>query len=586
MKASPGASPVRPQRRINLMSEFGRFAPNRVFFALLMGTLSGCLYALAIPLILSALRDPSDGLAYANEVVERIAGLRVSHVRLAEFFLFFCVFILLTRAAASIIVARVSMDLSASLRGRLCERIVRSGYPQIEALGQAKLTVAVTDDVRHIIAGAEVLPQFLINSVMLLGIFGFLAYINTHIFVFVLGTVVFGIISFHIPVYFANRDFHRARQLYDILEKGVRGLILGVKELQLDRQKRKGYFDQILKPCDRELLGAEKRAMTTLLAANSYGDLLFFFVIGAITFVFVNYHEISGDELVAVVMVLLYITSPIAVILNLLPRMSMASVSLKKIEEILGELPEQSEPEHQFTERPWQTVTFEAAGYQHRGDKECDGFFVGPLDFSLRKGEITFIVGGNGSGKSTLCKMLSLHYPPLLGRIVFGDHPVDEESVEDLRQGIATVFSDFYLFDRLLSPMDEAKLATAHHYLRDFKLDHKVRIEDGIFSTTDLSDGQRKRLALVVSFVDDKELYLLDEWAADQDPAFKKVFYLEILRDLKAQGKAVVVVSHDDRYFHVADQLLIMEDGKVIETCRQDCLSPASGAAAGNAMPA
>jgi len=389
---------VNPRRKISLLSEFGRFAPNRVFLAVLMGALSGALYALAIPVILSSLRDPTDGLAHAGESIVRIMGIQVSHVPLAEFFLVFFGAILITRATASIMIARVSMELSTSLRERLCERIVKSAYPQIEALGQARLTVAITDDVRRIIGGAEVLPQLLINGVMLLGIFGFLAYINIHVFYFVLGAVLFGAISFQIPVLFASRDMHRARLLYDTLEKGVRGLILGVKELQLDREKRKGYFRQILDPCNRDLLSAEKRAMTTLLAANSYGDLLFFFAIGAISFVFVNYHEITGEELVAVVMVMLYITGPVAVILNFLPRMSMASVSLRKIEEILGELPEQNERERAIQARPWRHVCFESATYRHRSDKSHDGFCVGPLDFVVQKGEITFIVGGNGSG--------------------------------------------------------------------------------------------------------------------------------------------------------------------------------------------
>ena len=576
----------RPRRRIGLMSEFGRFAPNRVFLAVLAGALSGCLYALAIPLILSALHGPENGLAYAGAEVHRFLGFQVSHVRLATFFALFCVLILITRASAAIIVARVSMELSASLRERLCQRVARSSYPELEALGQARLTVAVTDDVRRIIGGAEVVPQLLINGVMLIGIFGFLCYINTHVFVFVLEALVFGVVTFHIPVLFANRHFHRARQLYDTLEKGVRGLILGIKELQLDRHKRERYFEQVLRPCERELLGAEKRAMTTLLAANSYGDLLFFFAIGAIAFVFVNYHEISSQDLVAVVMVLLYISGPIAVILNTLPRMSMAAVSLRKIEEILGELPEHVEAERPLRERRWHNLSFASAGYQHRTDKAHDGFTVGPLDFTIRKGEITFIVGGNGSGKSTLCKMLSLHYPSATGHIQFDDQVLDVECVDDYRQNIATVFSDYYLFDRLLTPVDDTHLAKANGYLQELAIDHKVQIKDGIFSTTDLSDGQRKRLALVVSFLDDKQLYLLDEWAADQDPVFKKVFYTQILQDLKAQGKAVVVVSHDDRYFHVADQLLIMEDGKIIEKRRGDGASHLTGAEAVAAMPA
>ncbi|MFC3653324.1 cyclic peptide export ABC transporter [Dyella humi] len=566
----------RPRSRVGLLSGLGRFAPNRVFFSVLLGALSGCLYALAIPIILSSLREPDDGLTYAGAIVTRVAGIEVSHVRLAAFFMLLCVLILISRALAVTIMARVSLDLATRLRNRLCRRIVRSAYPQLELLGQARLMVAVTDDVRRIVAGAEVVPQLLINGVTLLGLLAFLSYIDTRIFVFVLEAVVFGIITFQIPVLIANRYFRIARQLHDSVEKGVRNLILGVKELQIDRQKREGYFSQVLEPCDRKLLAAEKRAMTTLFMANSYGDLLFFFAIGTVAFVFVNYHEISSGDLVAVVMVLLYITAPITVILNMLPRMSMASVSLKKIEEVLGELPEEDEFEQPLCERHWQAISFDDASYRHRNDKAHDAFVVGPLSFSIRKGEITFIVGGNGSGKSTLCKMLSLHYPSTSGCITFGEHAVDTSSIDDLRQGIATIFSDFHLFDRLLCPVDEEKLVSINHYLREFELDSKVQVLDGVFSTTDLSDGQRKRLALVVSFVDNKQLYLLDEWAADQDPVFKKVFYTEILQDLKAQGKAVVVVSHDDRYFHVADQLLIMEDGKLVEKRRKPATTTAT----------
>jgi putative ATP-binding cassette transporter len=565
---TPGTS-KEPRRRLELISGFSHFAPNRVFLSVLLGALSGCLYALALPLILSSVGKTDGGLAYARATVTRILGLDVSHARLAGFFLLICLLILVTKASAAIIMTHVSLDLSAKLRDRLCRRIVQSDYPQLEALGQARLMVTVTADVRRIVSGAEVVPQLLTNGVMLLGLLSFLCYIDTHVFIFVLEAMAFGIASFQVPILFANRHFRAARELYDAVEKGVRDLVLGVKELQIDRQKREEYFSRILIPGDRELLTVEKRAITTMFLANSYGDLLFFFAIGSVAFIFVNYHDISSSDLIAVVMVLLYITAPIAIILNALPRMSMAKASLRKIEEILGELSEQHESDQPLRERHWDHIAFEGATYRHVDEDPQEGFVVGPLDFSIHKGEITFLVGGNGSGKSTLCKMLSLHYPPASGGIRYGEHAVDRESLDDLRQGIAMIFSDFHLFDRLLCPVDDAKLALIDHYLRRFGIDDKVHLRDGMFSTTDLSDGQRKRLALVVSFVDNKELYLLDEWAADQDPAFKKVFYTEILQDLKQRGKAVVVVSHDDRYFHVADQLLMMQEGNIVEVRRK-----------------
>jgi len=558
----------RPRRPISLMSGFGRFAPNRVFISLFLGALSGCLYALAIPLILSSVSKPDDGLAYSTAAIVRIIGIDVSHARLAGFFLLVCLLILVTRALAAIIMTRVSLDLATALRHRLAYRIVRSTYPKLEDLGQSKLMVTLTADVRVIVAGAEVVPQLLTNGVMLAGLLAFLSYIDTRVFIFVLEATAFGVVTFQLPVMLANRHFRRSRKLYDDVEKGLRGLVLGVKELQLDRRKRDGYFSKILVPGDQDLLATDKRARTILFVANSYGDLLFFFAIGTIAFVFVNYHSIAASDLIAVVMVLLYMTTPISIILNALPRLSMASVSLRKIEEVLGELPENVEVERSLQPRPWNKVSFDKVTYKHRSSKSHESFVVGPLDFSVEKGQITFIVGGNGSGKSTLCKILSLHYPPESGQIRFGDHQVDEHSGDDLRQGIAMIVSDFHLFDRLLYAVDDDQLALINHYLKKFGIADKVSVNDGVFSTTELSDGQRKRLALVASFVDDKELYLLDEWAADQDPAFKKVFYTEILQDLKARGKAVVVVSHDDRYFDVADQIIIMEEGHIIEQRR------------------
>ena len=548
-----------------LLTEFGKFAPNRVSFAVILGMLSGALYSLAIPLILSSLREPGNGLHYVESNVTKVWGLAVSDVKLAVFFLLFCGLILVTRALSSIMLAAVSLELTSSLRMRLCDRIARAPYPVIESLGQSRLTVVVTDDVRRLIDGAETLPLLLINGVMLIGIFGFLCYLNSDVFIFVLEAVAIGIVTFQLPIALAGRYFSRARDYYDETEKGLRGLILGIKELKLDRKKRTKYFHEVLNSNEQKLVNAEKKAITTLIAANSYGDMLFFFAIGSVTFIFVNYHALTAEELIAVVMVLLYITSPIAIILNSLPRIAMAAVSLERVERIFGELPSGIVKEHTPSKHDWQDLSFNNVCYRHKGDSHHDGFSVGPINFEIRKGEITFLVGGNGSGKSTVCKMLSLHYPPAEGEIRFGEHTVAETSIEDFRQDIAIVFSDYYLFDRLLCEANEAQLALADHFLEKFDLKHKVNIKDGLFSTTDLSDGQRKRLALVGALIDNKAMYILDEWAADQDPIFKKVFYTEILLMLKMQGKAVVIVSHDDRYFHLADQLLIMEDGKLVE---------------------
>jgi len=105
----------------------------------------------------------------------------------------------------------------------------------------------------------------------------------------------------------------------------------------------------------------------------------------------------------------------------------------------------------------------------------------------------------------------------------------------------------------------------AEKYLDRLEISHKVSIEGGAFSTIDLSAGQRKRLALVQAYLENRPVMVFDEWAAEQDPTFRRVFYTEILPDLKRQGKTLIVISHDDRYFHLADRRITLRGGRVAD---------------------
>lgn len=140
---------------------------------------------------------------------------------------------------------------------------------------------------------------------------------------------------------------------------------------------------------------------------------------------------------------------------------------------------------------------------------------------------------------------------------------ITDASREWYRQQFSVVFSDFYLFDRLLGLDDFNRDRQTQDYLEQLHLEHKVKINNGAFSTTALSQGQRKRLALLTAYLEDRAIYVFDEWASDQDPAFKKIFYMQLLPELRSRGKAIVVVSHDDRYFDQADRIVKLDYGKV-----------------------
>jgi putative ATP-binding cassette transporter len=207
-------------------------------------------------------------------------------------------------------------------------------------------------------------------------------------------------------------------------------------------------------------------------------------------------------------------------------------------------------------------IRFEGVSFTYRDPDGNATFQAGPIDGEVRRGEILFLIGGNGSGKTTFLKLFTALYWPAQGAIRVDDVQIGPANIQSYRNLFSAIFSDFHLFDKLHGLADAAP-ERVNALLRLMELSHKTAFGGGRFSNTHLSTGQRKRLALVVSYLEDKPVYIFDEVAADQDPHFRRYFYETLLPELKSTGKTVVVVTHDDRYFHVADRVLQMDYGKL-----------------------
>jgi putative ATP-binding cassette transporter len=553
---------------MKLFDAFSRKSPNKVFLSIILGGLAGVSYAFLIPIVLASLAPETQGFRPVLPETTSFFFWELSRPRFAAVFLVTCVFILVARSISQVVLSRVSMDVTSELRIMMYRRIARAPIAALESMGSAKLLAALTTDVPRVVMGARILPDLLTNAITLIGMLSYLWYLNTDVFVFVMGAILFGATTYQIPMLLGRRYLAKSRQHIDELQESMRGLIYGAKELKLDAGKREAYFEEILIASEQSVLAADKTGHTIIRVAMNYGDLLSFFVIGAASFIMVNHTAIANDQLVGVIMALLYVTGPMSMLLNFVPQIAVARVSLNKVNTLFKQIPE--EPvSHSDLEMPkeWSVMRLEQVAYQYETKTGDAGFSVGPVDLEIARGEVTFIVGGNGSGKSTMSKIITQHYMPTHGALYFDDEKVTVENLSLYREDMAAIYSDYYLFDRVLRGgrrRDDMLQQRVDTMLKDFALDHKVTFRAGKFSSIALSDGQKRRLAMIVSFIDDKKLYLLDECAADQDPHFKQVFYRQVLPQLRAQGKAVVVISHDDRYFDVADKLVVMEDGKII----------------------
>lgn len=553
---------------MNLLQLFSKHAPNKIFLAVFTGTASGIAYAMLIPVVMTALTFAPDRLIVDGGQVYRVLGVDVAHPKFAALFLVLCLLILVMRTFSQVLLVRISMDVTTELRQKLYSRISNTSISYLEQSNSGRLIQTMTTDVQRIVFGAGVFPDLLIQASSFFGLMFFLAYLNTKIFIFVVLILLFGVLTFQLPMIIGTKYFERARNHMDQLQEGFRGLVDGAKELKLGRNKHQHFMKHQLLQEEKQVVRLEKTGFTIIKITQNYGDLLSFFAMGIVGFIYVNYHAVPVSELAAVIMVLLYISGPVAFMLNALPELSRANISLQKFLSLSEELPEEEVSQELHPVPEWSTMNFKSVTYQHLGgNSDSKAFSIGPIDAQIKRGEITFIVGGNGSGKSTFSKTVSLHYPITSGEMSFDDVKISPENINSYRQQIACIYSDYYLFQYLHSDAssDPETIKLIDSYLDALELKDKVTFKDGQFSTLKLSDGQRRRLALLVAFLDNKSLYIFDEWAADQDPYFKEIFYFNILPKLKEQGKAVVAISHDDRYFHVADQILVMESGKLVE---------------------
>ncbi len=552
---------------MTLFGSFSEKAPNKIFFSMILGVVAGLSYSMLIPIILTTIGSDNGLILEAPREPTEFLFFEVSNHQLALLFVLACLVILVARTASQLLMIHTALDVTASIRLKLYRRIMKAPTHELEKLGSSRILAVLTNDVDAVINGASSIPGLLVNSMTLLGLLSFLLFLNIQVFLIVIAAIVVGGALYQIPMMVAGKYFRKLRENVDKLYDAMCGLIYGSKELKLNHKKRTAYYGDVLVSGEEDVKKSEMQAQTIARVGITFGDLISFFVIGVVTFVLVNYYAISSQTLIGTIMAILYISGPVSIIMNAVPEVIRARVSLKRVNDFTEKMMKEESREDLIALPDWSTIRFQQVAFQY--DDAVNNFALGPLDLEINKGEITFVVGGNGSGKSTLSKIMSLHYRPRSGQIYFGNTEVTNDTITSCREAISAIFSDFYLFDRLLGKVDAEQQVKVDNYLQELRIDKKVSVEDGFFSTTSLSDGQKKRLALLVEFIEDKEVYIFDEWAADQDPTFKDVFYHQILPDLKGKGKAVIVISHDDRYFHVADSLITMDEGVIGEAIYQ-----------------
>jgi putative ATP-binding cassette transporter len=455
---------------------------------------------------------------------------------------------------------KITNGLMYDLRIGLIKNIFSTAYRRFEDLDKGKIYTTLNDDVSTIGSSTGMFVAVVTSVITVLGAFTYMATIAA--WATVITICILGLLC-GIGIYIAKKTrvyFEQARDVQNVFIRLIHGIVNGYKEIVLHRKKMLAYRKDVVE-CADAYRTKVSRADVRSLDSGLIGESLLVILLGFAAFGMKDlFPDIQTYHILSFIMVLLYLIGPVNAILASIPRFTQVMVSWHRIKDFSKAtlVTEKPGPEVSAGVRAVNSFRVRGVEFKYKQDNEMENFGIGPIDLEVYAGQILFIIGGNGSGKTTLAKLLTGLYPPDKGEILINGRVTEGR---ELSEYFSTVFSPPYLFEKLYNVNTEDCKLLVDHYLSLLNLENKVTIDNSEYSTIDLSAGQRKRLALLQCYLEESPIYLFDEWAADQDPDYRRFFYRVLLPEMRKKGKIVIAITHDDHYFDVADKVLKMDQG-------------------------
>lgn len=454
------------------------------------------------------------------------------------------------------------------VRVRLGDMICRSDLLPLEHIGRSVIYSSISKETLTISQAAAALMLGCQSVILVVFAMLYVAWLSTAAFVV---AVLF--IALAISVHMSrqtkiNADLHEALEWENRVMDAMTDMLSGFKEMKMSSARSAELFAHLQATSDT-VVEVKTRVQNNFAVHITYSQMIFYLMLGCMVFLVPRLSATYPDVVIKVTSAVMFIVGPISAAVTSVPLLNNANAACESIYRLEAALSQSMsrEKENHLQLKTFEAIHFEGVMFQYvdptESRRNASIFTIGPIDLSIRKGELIFIAGGNGSGKSTLLRLLTALYYPNRGTIRLDRMVLSDANYIAYRDLFSVVFADYHLFRRLygIHPVDPNRVAELLH---DLGLEDKTSLVNGEFDTLELSSGQRKRLAMLIVLLEDKPILAFDEWAADQDPEFRRRFYEEILPQLKAQGKTIIAATHDDRYFHVADRVIRMEEGQIV----------------------
>lgn len=482
---------------------------------------------------------------------------------------------LIFRNGAALFPAYAGMRIMTRLRIALCRKILATPLEEVDRRGPPNVLTMLTNDIPQLNTTLVVMPTVLVEATVFLFGIAYLAYLSWVVLALTLSLMILGVVLYLFFFVSGVRYTTRVRDEFTSFNEYTHALVFGLKELKLNGIRRRWFGRAAIQASSTRVARYNFIERLWYTAADNVGQFTLSLLIGCLLFAAPMVSALDPKVMTASVLAVLYIMGPLSLLVGAMPVLAAGRIACGRLAEF-GFSINDPHPERVEVEVPkvhlldhkksWDSIELKDVRMHYHDQHAGAGFSLGPIDLSVQSGELIYIVGGNGCGKSTLAKVICGLYIPQSGEVLLDGTTITEDSRSDYRDLFSAVFSDFHLFNRLIGPNEEeGSPALAQKYLETLGLADKIKIDGLGYSTMKaLSYGQQKRLALVCAYMEDRPVYVLDEWAADQDPPFKKFFYEELLPDLKRRGKTVLIITHDDQYFQLADRIIKLADGHIV----------------------
>jgi len=463
---------------------------------------------------------------------------------------------------SQVLIVHITQKITGGMLLKLSHSILAAPLLELEKIGRDRIIAVITEDVYSVARGFFAAPDIFLHSAILIGCFVYLAWMSIVAFLWVLAFLVIVVFAYA-KAHAKAMDFMRLSMLQrDILRRHIGALTTGTKELKLNYRRRHEFLDRHFYSAVQRYFKHNLSAIAIYTAVSSGYEFMFWLAVGLIAFVLFPWLKLPQTTAVSFALVLIYMLREAAMLAHTAPALAQVHVRIESIQRLGLKLSEHASAEGVPSPIPsWKNIELHDVVLNYGNQDDSSSFRLGPISLNLYPGEIVFVVGGNGCGKTTLAKVISGLYIPTEGEILLDGTKIDDNNRVSYSELFSAIFADFYLFDSLLGFDGPNRDRDAERYVAKLRLESKVKFDDGRFSTLDLSQGQRKRLALLVTYLENRPVCILDEWAADQDSVFREYFYRELLPAMKQAGKCVIVISHDDRYYNIADRVVSLEYG-------------------------